>query len=85
MTRDDLRALCDAPGWTTGRVARAIGRAPDTLRGWLRGEPMGTAAADWLARVEWIGVPAGAPRDRVSVLVHAAPGAEPRPAPRRAA
>lgn len=69
MTLEHLRALCDAPGWSTGRVARAIGRAPDTVRGWLRGEPMGRAAADWLARVDDIIAEHGPESGRETVLV----------------
>lgn len=80
MTLADLRALCDAPGWSTGRVARAIGRAPDTVRGWLRGDPLGAAAADWLARVETIAQDA---RGRATVRVALPPPGRPGRPPRQ--
>lgn len=76
MTLDDLRALCDAPGWTTERVARAIGRDPTTLRDWLRGaEAIGRNAADWLGRVQRL----HADGDAVTIVVDTPAGPKPRP------
>lgn len=77
MTLDELRALCDAPGWSTGRVARAVGRAADTLRKWQRGQDLGGPAADWLARVHAItAAPTTDRPHRVLLDVDAPPGPE---------
>lgn len=49
MTLEELRALRDVPGWSTGRVAQLLGRSDNTVRAWLRGD-LSDGAADWLAR-----------------------------------
>lgn len=53
MTLEELRALCDAPGWSTGRVARDVcaGRDEETLRRYLRTGEMPNGFARWLERV----------------------------------
>lgn len=76
MTPADLFALCDAPGWSTGRVARVLGLDPATVRAWRRSEPMPRARADWLARVTITDAPTRARPDRVVVTVDAPRAAE---------
>lgn len=55
MTLADLHAL-RAAGWSNRALARILGRDEGSIRAWLdKGQPMGRIAADWLARVEWVG------------------------------
>lgn len=55
MTLADLHALRTA-GWSNRALARILGRDEGSIRAWLdEGQPLGTVAADWLARVEWAG------------------------------
>lgn len=86
MTPADLFALCDAPGWSPGRVAREVcaGRHADTLRDWqarhARGEPLPDGVSAWLAGVRVESTPG-----ETRVIVPAVPVPRRGGWPRRAA
>lgn len=76
MTLDEFRALCHAPRWSTGRVARDVcaGRDTTTIARYCAGTEadLPDGFRRWLGRVELVTQADGV----VTVRVRATPGRE---------